>query len=236
MKGMLKGTAGLGMILLFAAMGCEGTSSETEELWVGVIDPSEEGGEALDDEVLLGESAETDMEEPAELIGKETQSPEADEVSKGTVDADDEPSELPVNEPAENPSNGATTEEAQEEIAIESEGDESAEEVDQATEETHVDNATETHSPPTSGYVIFSVDMACSNLPSGEPVYVLGMDKWNEEWSIAVELKEDDIPGHFSGLWEGDAGHYSFLLSYGGYEHEDWSPWYGVESLSLIHI
>ena len=59
-KGVRTLRIGFVLALLFTVMGCDEAFLESEELWVGVIDPSEEGGEALDDEVMLGRFSEED--------------------------------------------------------------------------------------------------------------------------------------------------------------------------------
>ena len=231
MKSIRSWTTGVGMTLLVAMVGCDGAPAETEELWVGVIDPSEEGGEALDDEVMVGDSPAESTGEAAEWSTKETQPASGEEPVETPAQEEEVVDQEPVTEPDSTPVSEEKAEETGNDIAIESESDHGVDEESEKAEDTGQEANVEDAAVPTSGYVLFSVDMGCSQMASGEPVFVLGMDKWNEEWSIAVELEETEIPGHYSGVWEGEAGEYSFLLSYGGYEHEEWSPWFGVESL-----
>lgn len=219
---------GLGLVLLVGVVGCEDLTQE-EELWVGAIDPSEEGGESFDDEVML--SAVEESSEAPSVTSKPGQEEE------GESAIEDKDSALPVSD--EGPREATPSESAETEPAVEKEEDGP---VETETEET-LDDTTGTQSPveesslpeegatPTTGYVLFSVNMGCSGLAKGESVFVIGMDKWADQWAIAVELKEDEVPGHFTGMWEGDAGEYTFLLSFSGTEDAEWSPWYGVEAL-----
>jgi len=227
-RGIGSWKAGLSLVLLMGWVGCEGLPQE-EELWVGPIDPSEEGGEAFDDEVML-----SSVEESSEARSSTSKFDQEDEgeSAKGEKDfvlpvSDEEsrdraPSESPEEEP------GMETEE---EVHVETETDETLDETTGTNSPVEETSSPDEGTTPATGYVLFSVNMGCSGLTEGESVFVIGMDKWADQWAIAVELTEDVVPGHYTGMWEGDSGEYTFLLSFSGTENAEWSPWHGVEAL-----
>ena len=226
-------------VLLTLIVGCEGPEEGSESLWVGVIEPTAE--EVLKGDDILG-SQELENTEP--LVTSD--SPVKQEEISSTEERPEEES-TEISEPVIHPAEQVDTE-GEAETVVEAEvasssdipsGDSDNEEEEDSEEEEvkpSISEETEELSEESvldqgEAVVKFVADFSCTSGVHEEHVYVLGMDKWNEEWAIAVHLERVEDSHHYEGSWTGTGGDYTFLMSHGKMDATQANPWDEVEEI-----
>jgi len=230
--------------------GCDGTKEGEEPLWLGMIDSSNTlapKGDRVQDS--SDDSREGVISEDSETLILDNEAP-TERVLSGSKDRREDDSDTSLNHSSEETGSDSASSrsitESENEAQSHEEPETNVSEGD--TTETNSGGSNELESAePTSGSgnydeqktdepaetatVSFTVDLSCAGEVHEEHVYVLGMDQWNAEWSIATQLTRIDDSHHYAGTWEGAEGDYTFLVSHGAVTEGEINPWKEVEDI-----
>lgn len=233
-------------------VGCEPESSDFDGIVLGAIEPSEEGGEALDTEWIGSDEEEIPSEagtsprkpkseeesngEPEDFEAPETvlEPNRSDEKEEDATDSSEEAEPVDSDGVEEVSSTEGSLDEPEEaEVKPDSSGPAEPEEGSGESKDNAAGDSVPT--PLNDGTLHFALNVGCSGAGASEmgdgTAYVIGMDKWQEEWAVAAALTDPDSTGVYQGSWIGTPGEYTFLFSFGAMEGGSWNPWSLVEDL-----